>query len=252
MNAFWLTMVFGCGDASKEPSAEDALDYCLPLESQFTTTLYGHVGDLNSDQEGLPTGVEAVGVSGASVWSCINDQTVISDAEGLFEMEVPDQEFVVFHVSKEGYLPARWIASPWVDGLRQVMGDSYANTILTRDFVTQIFGEVGVTWDETKTLVVVDVVNPDQQNPEGGSDLLGAVVEVNSPFGASLVMDDDTRMLMDGNVLSYHSDVIIVNVDPGPLEIVVTPPDDSVCHYPPYLNARAGELLHVSIYCYWE
>jgi hypothetical protein len=210
------------------------------------------VGDLNTDQEGLPTGVEAVGVSSADVWSCVNDTRVTSDEEGNFVLEVPDQEFVVFHVSKEGYLPARWVASPWVDGLQPVMGESYANTILTQDFVTQIFGEVGVQWSAEKTLVVVDVVNPDHENPEGGWDLLGAVVEVTNPFGVSLVMDDDSRQLMEGNELSYHSDVIIVNVDPGPFDVVVTPPDGSTCHYPEYLTAKPGELLHVSVYCYYE
>ena len=246
----FLWMFWGCGQ--KEETIVSAEDLCLPVETTETVTLYGHVGDLNTDQEGLPTGTEAVGVAGADVWSCVNDTHVTSDADGNFVLQVPDQEFVAFHVSKEGYIPARWIASPWVDGLQPILGETYANTILTPSFVTQIFGEVGIHWDEGKTLVVVDVVNPDHENPEGGWDLLGAVVELTSPIGASLVMDDDSRQLMEGNELSYHSDVIIVNVDPGPFEIVVTPPDDSVCHYPAYLNAQAGELLHVSIYCYYE
>ena len=139
-----------------------------------------------------------------------------------------------------------------MDGSQQVEGEIYANTIMTADFVTAVFGEVGVVWDDTKTLVVVDVVNPDHENPQGGWDLLGAVVEVTSPFEVSLVMDDDTRMLKEGNELSYHSDVIVVNVEPGPINVVVTPPDGSICHYPQYINGRPGELLHISIYCYWE
>ena len=251
MVLLWMS-VFACGDDSKKEPNESQTEYCLPQETANTVTLYGNVGDLNTDQEGLPTGVEAVGVAGANVWSCVNDVRTTSNEDGSFILEVPDQEFIVFHVSKEGYLPARWVASPWIDGLQPTMGESYANTILTQDFVTQIFGEVGVQWSAEKTLVVVDVVNPDQQNPEGGWDLLGAVVEVTNPFGASLVMDDDSRQLMEGNELSYHSDVIIVNVDPGPFEVVVTPPDGSTCHYPEYLTAKAGELLHVSIYCYDE
>jgi len=248
----FLWAIVGCADTKNGTENPSNEDLCLPLETTNTVTLYGHVGDLNTDREGLPTGVEAVGVSGAEVWSCVNDQRVVSDEQGDFVMEVPDQEFIAFHVSKEGYMPARWVASPWVDGLQPVMGESYANTIMTPEFATTVFDEVGVPWDANKTLVVVDVVNPDHENPEGGWDLLGAIVEVTSPFGISLVMDDDTRMLEEGNALSYHSDVIIVNVDTGPLEVVVTPPDDSVCHYPEYLYAKAGELLHVSIYCYYE
>ena len=37
-------------------------ELCLPIETDDVVTLYGHVGDLNSDQEGLPTGVEALGM----------------------------------------------------------------------------------------------------------------------------------------------------------------------------------------------
>ena len=247
----WILWILACSEKNT-PLVFTPEELCLPQETDEMTTLYGHVGDLNSNQEGLPTGVEALGIEGASVWSCVNDQRVQSDEEGNFVVSVPNQEFVVFDVVKEGYLPARWIASPWVDGSEQVLGEIYANTIMTANFVTEVFGEVGVVWDETKTLVVVDVVNPDHQNVEGGWDLLGAVVEVKSSFEVSLVMDDDTRMLKEGNALSYHSDVIVVNVEPGPLDLLVTPPDDSTCHYPEYINARPGELLHVSIYCYWE
>jgi hypothetical protein len=247
----WIFWLLACSESNNDLVFTPE-ELCLPEETDDLVTLYGHVGDLNSDQEGLPTGVEALGITGASVWSCVNDQRVVSDAEGNFVVSVPNQEFVLFEVVKEGYLPARWIASPWVDGSQQVEGEIYANTIMTADFVTEVFGEVGVVWDDTKTLVVVDVVNPDHENPQGGWDLLGAVVEVTSPFEVSLVMDDDTRMLKEGNELSYHSDVIVVNVEPGPLSVVVTPPDGSTCHYPEYINGRPGELLHISIYCYWE
>ena len=111
----WMFWLLACSESNNDLVFTPE-ELCLPQKTDDLVTLYGHVGDLNSDQEGLPTGVEALGITGASVWSCVNDQRVQSDAEGNFIVSVPNQEFVLFEVVKEGYLPARWIASPWVDG----------------------------------------------------------------------------------------------------------------------------------------
>ena len=236
-------------DTSVSPVFSTDPLYCLPQENTQSRILYGHVGDINTNGEELPTGVEAVAVTDALVWSCINDTSVYSDAEGKFQLSVPDQRFVALHVHKDGYIPARWVVSPWYDGEEDVVGKIYSNTIITHNFATEIFAGIDQVYDANKTLVVVDVINPTIHSEQSGSDLLGAEVTLSASISMNLVMDDDSRLLVEGNTLSRNSDVIFLNVEPGPFTITVNTPDASVCAHPEHLYARPGELLHVSMYC---
>ena len=236
---------------TSEPSDEIISEelYCEPTTTSALRLLYGHVGDLNSDQEGVPTGIEANSLQGVTITSCNTGEQVVSDEEGNWIIDVPDQDFVSFHVSFDGYLPSRWTIDPHYDGVSPDIKDKYSNTTATPEFISEIFGESGITWDENLGLVVVDVLNPNLHDPETGSDLLGSVVSLTSVESLAMVVDDDERILVEGNVLSQNSDVIFVNVELGELEFSIETPDGSVCAYPENMYAKAGEIFHISVYC---
>lgn len=249
---FWL---LACGDKTEDTSQSkadvvvDAAEYCLPLEVNEERIIYGHVGDLNSGNEEIPTGAESIGIPNVTVTSCINGTEMTTDQDGKFALSVPDQTFVLLEVKHPDYVPARWIVGPWHDGESPEVGAVYSNTILRPEFVEFVYSEVGMQWDTSKTMVVVDVVNPTIHSDETGSDLIGAVVELSAEVGKYVVVDDVTREFKEGNVISQNSDVIMLNVEPGPFEIRVNTPDGSVCMKPDHISAKAGELLHVSLYC---
>lgn len=224
--------------------------YCEPTDTTSLRVLYGHVGDLNSEQEGVPTGIEANGIEGVSVTSCNTGEEVISDEDGNWTIDVPDQDFVTFHVFNDGYLPSRWTIDPHYDGVGPDIKEKYSNTIGAPDFIEMIFGEADVEWDENLGILVVDVLNPGLNDPETGADLLGSIVNLSSPHEMAMVVDDEERILKEGNVLSQHSDVIFVNVEAGELDVFVETPDGSVCVYPENIYSKAGEIFHISVYCF--
>jgi hypothetical protein len=237
---------------TNEPSDEIAAEdiYCEPTTASDLRLLYGYVGDLNSDQEGVPTGIEANSLQGVTITSCNTGEQVVSDEEGNWRIDVPNQDYISLNISFDGYLPSRWMMGPLYEGIGAGITEKFSNTIASPEFISEVFGEAGVTWEETLGLVVVDVLNPNLHDSETGSDLIGSVISLISVDSLAMVVDDEERMLIEGNVLSEHSDVIFVNAGIGKLEFDIETSDGSICTYPENMYSRAGEIFHISIYCH--
>ena len=235
-------------EQSDDIAAEDI--YCEPKTASDLRLLYGYVGDLNSDQEGVPTGIEANSLQGVTITSCNTGEQVVSDEEGNWRIDVPNQDYISLNISFDGYLPSRWMMGPLYEGIGAGITEKFSNTIASPEFLSEVFGESGVTWEETLGLVVVDVLNPNLNDSETGSDLIGSVISLTSVDSLAMVVDDEERMLIEGNVLSEHSDVIFVNAGIGKLEFDIETSDGSICTYPQNMYSRAGEIFHISIYCH--
>ena len=236
--------------SEQDTSVPDESRYCEPTQSLEKRILYGHVGDLNTSDSNIPTGTEANALTGVSITNCNTGQTVFSDAEGNWTIDVPEQEFVTFQVHFDGYIESRWTIDPHHDGTGPDIKDKYSNTIATSDFLDEIFEASGHIWDKNNSIIVVDVVNPNLNDPITGPDLIGSVVTLQSPHEIALVVDDEERFLIEGNTLSQNSDVIFLNVEPGELFFDIVTPDDSICSYPQNRWTKANEIFHLSVYCY--
>ena len=63
-------------EPSDEIISEDL--YCEPTTTSTLRLLQGHVGDLNSYQEGVPAGIEANSLQGTTITSCNTSEQVVS------------------------------------------------------------------------------------------------------------------------------------------------------------------------------
>ena len=117
------------------------------------------------------------------------------------------------------------------DGVSPDIKGKYSNTTAPQEFISEIFDESGITWDENFTLVMVDLLNSNLHDPETSSDFLGSVVSLTSVESLAMVVDDE-RFVVEGNILSLNPNVIFVNVGLGKLDFSIEIPDGSVYVYP--------------------
>jgi hypothetical protein len=186
----------------------------------------------------------AVGLPDIEIAQCPREtedvSPVISDADGVWFMEVPDRDYVWIEVARENAWLGRAAFDPRVEGTDHhpyrlgVPGNHSMATIYIGE--ESVVSQPGTGW------LMVDALDPNSL-----ADINGAVITVSSettpPWHNSASGD-----LQWGDTILDGWDVFFINLPAGPLELEVSF-EDEPCRVPPPFLIAEETLTFVSAYC---
>jgi len=223
-------LLAGCSDTPSGPdSGPDAYNPCGAGEVYFT----GEYVDWDSTEE------DFLGVAFATVAE-VADPTNTSETapNGRGSLCLPDSgaPVVTFTQSLEPYLPARFTVHP-----AAAAAGPYSAHGLTPTRADALFGQLGVSRDEARVQVVVEVRSYPSFEP-----VIGATVAVGAADGFT---PDGSGAWVAGATTTHDAHVLFPNVDPAqPPSVTVTAPGRN-CSGVTSLAVAAGELAFTTFAC---
>ena len=192
----WL---LSCTPASDTAAPDDTLE---PEAAAVTATL-----TLLDVVSGAP--LEGVSVS-------LESESTATDSTGSASLLVPaEQPFTL--LADSGDLPHRY------HGLAGGEDFSIVGFLATQSITSQVYGMLGLSFDDTQGVVVAAMDLADLSPAYGASAALSTGTDGSFVFGPTLPESGDT--LVDGG----SSVVFFPNIPPGSAELTVTPPAGLSC-----------------------
>ncbi len=161
-----------------------------------------------------------------------------TDAAGLFSLAFPLSEgesAEVLALGPAGFLDATL-------NIQRDLAEDLVLALFTRSKEEQIFPEdFGVPYDPTRSNLFIEFLD----------DFAGAQVAIDSSSLGSWVFNSDDDLVPGDTppVGSSQTQVLFVNVEPGPTTITVTAPSGTSCAGPAQVNARADTYVNVWFLC---
>lgn len=182
-----------------------------------------------------------VGLGGVSVVDVDRPSIrTTTGADGTWTLADAPVPYVTLRFTGAGLVPVE----AWINPLEAVdprfpypmrMGGTAA--------VDDLYRRVGATREPGKVLLFVDAMDTAMSYIEGAS------VEISRAYESSWREEVDGRWVRSNLSTDDRTDLMFINVDPGPLSLVIVAPDGAPCEGPPDVVLHADELAQVSHYC---
>lgn len=143
-------------------------------------------------------------------------ETTTTDSNGSASLPVPAEQPLTL-LADSGDLPHRYYGMAGSDDL------SIVGFLATQSITSQVYGMLGLSFDDTQGVVVAAMDLVDLSPAYGASATLSTGADGSFVFGPTLPESGDT--LVDGG----SSVVFFPNIPPGSAEITVTPPSGLAC-----------------------
>lgn len=180
---------------------------------------------------GVYDGLTAAPIGGAKV--VYGDQTQTTDDQGLVVFSMPAGSAYEVAASPEGFLPCHYF------GITGDMDFKSSRYLLSESTISDLAAALGETYDPTKGIVSVN---------GAGSSFMSLpdpmTVESTASYGFAVVPDNSSpAAFKKGNatIPGQVSTVYLINVEPGPVPLAVTPPDGLSCTVYPSSEPQGAE-----------
>lgn len=182
-----------------------------------------------------------VGLPGATVTPCEEEQpSVLTDADGMWTLDLPDLDWVVVDQRLDTYVPNRCVFDPTIEG---TVERPFRIGMSGFDLDSFPMASLGLMPKEGYTWVDVDALDI-----ETGDDLLGTTIEISAQYEAAIGQEADGTFIFSNQTAPGY-DVIFANVRPEPFTITAHHPDRSECLVPPVTQGEGDDQLNISVYC---
>jgi hypothetical protein len=217
-------------DSGSSGGGEDPSCVYGALRSDTPVVVVGEVDDVLGD---LP-------LAGVSIVNCADGQGELSGEGGGWSVTAPDAGYVTMLATIDGAAPAQWLFDPRIEGISTM---PYRADMIWTEFISEISGSLGVTYDPTTAIVVIEAMDPDTT-----VDLEGAVVATVPAAETYITISIEGPPVLSNTTNGLH-DVASFNVPAGLISIEVDAGPDRTCRVPDAIEVPPGGLLALTAYC---